>query len=71
MSFDLPPDVSPDDADILCTAAGRPFVRTPDECFAVRDGGTGIVDGVGQAATSAVDAMGRKISEWRTKPRDR
>ena len=36
----------------------------------VRDGVTGIVDGVGQAATSAVDAMGRKISEWRTKPSD-
>jgi len=34
MTPDLPPDVSPDDADILWTAAGRPFVRTPDECFA-------------------------------------
>ncbi len=33
MTPDLPPDVSPDDADILWTAAGRPFVRTPDECF--------------------------------------
>lgn len=34
MTLDLPPDVSPDDADILRTDAGRPFVRTPDECFA-------------------------------------
>ncbi len=31
---DLPPDVSPDDADIRWTDSGRPFVRTPDECFA-------------------------------------
>jgi hypothetical protein len=29
----LPPDVSADDADIHWTDAGRPFVRTPDECF--------------------------------------
>ena len=29
----LPPDVSIDDAEILWTATGRPFVRTPDECF--------------------------------------
>ena len=31
----------------------------------IRDGLGGIVDGVGQAATSAVDSLGRKISEWR------
>jgi len=31
----------------------------------IRDGVGGVVDGVGQAATSAADAMGRKISEWR------
>lgn len=31
----------------------------------IRDGLSGVVDGVGQAATSAADAMGRKISEWR------
>lgn len=31
---DLPPDVADDDAEILWTEAGRPFVRTPDECFA-------------------------------------
>lgn len=36
----------------------------------IRDGVGGIVDGVGQAATSAVDAMGRKISDWRRKPGD-
>lgn len=30
----LPPDVSADDAEILWTSTGRPFVRTPDECFA-------------------------------------
>ncbi|MFA9566481.1 MAG: alpha/beta fold hydrolase, partial [Acidimicrobiales bacterium] len=29
----LPPDVSVDDAEILGTSSGRPFVRTPDECF--------------------------------------
>lgn len=34
MTAVLPPDVSPDEADILWTAAGRPFVRTPDQCFA-------------------------------------
>ena len=34
MTPDLPPDVSADDAEILWTAAGRQFVRTPDECFA-------------------------------------
>lgn len=36
----------------------------------IRDGLGGVVDGVGQAATSAADSMGRKISEWRrnTKP---
>jgi hypothetical protein len=27
MTADLPPDVSPDDADIHWTAQGRPFVR--------------------------------------------
>ncbi|MBU8818989.1 M48 family metallopeptidase [Mycolicibacterium goodii] len=31
----------------------------------IRDGLGGIVDGVGQAATSAADSLGRKISEWR------
>jgi Zn-dependent protease with chaperone function len=31
----------------------------------IRDGLGGIVDGVGHAATSAVDSLGRKISEWR------
>lgn len=31
----------------------------------IRDGLGGVVDGVGQAATSAADAMGRRISEWR------
>jgi hypothetical protein len=31
----------------------------------IRDGLGGIVDGVGQAATTAVDSLGRKISEWR------
>ena len=34
MTPDLPPDVSPDDAAIRWTTSGRPFVRTPDECFA-------------------------------------
>jgi len=29
----LPPDVTADDAEILRTGAGRPYVRTPDECF--------------------------------------
>ncbi|MFN3256463.1 MAG: haloalkane dehalogenase [Ilumatobacter sp.] len=29
----LPPDVSADDAEILWTATGRPFVRTPDDCL--------------------------------------
>ncbi len=29
----LPPDVSADDAEIHWTASGRPFVRTPDQCF--------------------------------------
>lgn len=32
--LDLPPDVEPDDAEIMRTATGRPFVRTPDERFA-------------------------------------
>ena len=31
----------------------------------IRDGLAGIVDGVGQAATNAVDSVGRKISGWR------
>nr|MDT0524107.1 peptidase M48 [Streptomyces sp. DSM 41633] len=31
----------------------------------IRDGLGGVVDGVGQAATSAADSMGRKIAEWR------
>ena len=29
----LPPDVDEGDATILRTASGRPFVRTPDDCF--------------------------------------
>lgn len=32
--IDLPPDVDPGDAEILRSADGRPFVRTPDERFA-------------------------------------
>lgn len=31
----------------------------------IRDGLGGIVDGVGQAATSAAESVGRKINEWR------
>ena len=31
---DLPPDVSEAEAEILWTDSGRPFVRTPDDCFA-------------------------------------
>jgi Zn-dependent protease with chaperone function len=31
----------------------------------IRDGLAGVVDGVGQAATNAVDSVGRKVSEWR------
>lgn len=34
----------------------------------MRDGLGGIVDGVGRAATSAADSVGRKISEWRQRP---
>ncbi len=34
----------------------------------IRDGLGGIVDGVGRAATSAADSLGRKINEWRQKP---
>ncbi len=34
----------------------------------IRDGLGGIVDGVGRAATSAADSVGRKISEWRQNP---
>lgn len=30
----LPPDVSANDAEILWTTAGHPFVRTPDELVA-------------------------------------
>lgn len=35
----------------------------------IRDGLGGIVGGAGQAATSAVDAVGRKITEWRSSGR--
>lgn len=35
----------------------------------IRDGLGGVVDGVGQAATSAADSVGRKISEWRRNAR--
>lgn len=31
----------------------------------IRDGLGGVVDGVGRAATSAADTLGRKINEWR------
>ena len=31
----------------------------------IRDGLSGLVDGVGQTATNVADSMGRKISEWR------
>ncbi|MEM7288489.1 MAG: haloalkane dehalogenase [Actinomycetota bacterium] len=31
--LELPPDVSADDAEIHRSGSGRPFVRTPDECF--------------------------------------
>jgi hypothetical protein len=31
----------------------------------IRDGLGGIVDGVGQAATTAAESVGRKINEWR------
>lgn len=31
----------------------------------LRDGLTGIIDGVGQAATSAADTVGRKFTQWR------
>jgi Zn-dependent protease with chaperone function len=34
----------------------------------IRDGLGDIVDGVGRAATTAVDSLGRKITEWRQKP---
>lgn len=34
----------------------------------IRDGLGGIVDGVGRAATSAADSLGRKINEWRHNP---
>jgi len=33
----------------------------------IRDGLGGIVDGVGQAATTAAETVGRKITEWRRK----
>ncbi|MGB9305426.1 MAG: M48 family metallopeptidase [Mycobacterium sp.] len=35
----------------------------------IRDGLGGIVDGVGRAATSAADSLGRKITEWRHSPK--
>src|SRR5262245_18181737 len=34
----------------------------------IRDGLGTVVDGVGQAATSAADSVGRKIDEWRRGP---
>lgn len=40
----------------------KPFIR------GIRDGLGGIVDGVGRAATTAADSLGRKIGEWRQKP---
>ena len=45
----------------------RPVGRPVDR--GIRDGLGGIVDGVGQAATSAADSVGRKISEWRRGPK--
>ncbi|MGU3502550.1 M48 family metallopeptidase [Mycobacterium sp. C31M] len=35
----------------------------------IRDGLGGLVDGVGQAATTAADNLGRKITEWRARER--
>ncbi|OBJ50301.1 M48 family metallopeptidase [Mycobacterium sp. 1423905.2] len=35
----------------------------------IRDGLGGFVDGVGRAATGAVDSLGRKINEWRQHPK--
>jgi Zn-dependent protease with chaperone function len=35
----------------------------------IRDGLGGIVDGVGRAATTAADSLGRKITEWRHSPK--
>jgi Zn-dependent protease with chaperone function len=34
----------------------------------IRDGFGSLVDGVGRAATTAADSLGRKITEWRQKP---
>jgi Zn-dependent protease with chaperone function len=36
----------------------------------IREGLAGIVDGVGQAATSAAESVGRKINEWRRGPKN-
>ncbi|MCV7076504.1 M48 family metallopeptidase [Mycobacterium szulgai] len=36
----------------------------------IRDGLGGIVDGVGRAATSAADSLGRKLNEWRSPRHD-
>ena len=35
----------------------------------IRDGLSGVFDGVGQAATNAADSLGRKITEWRARER--
>jgi Zn-dependent protease with chaperone function len=35
----------------------------------IRDGLASVVDGVGQAATSAAESVGRKINEWRRGPK--
>ena len=55
--------------DDISAAAGHyrdSFDQSDDPLIrGVRDGVSGIVNAAGQAATSAVDAMGRKISEWR------
>ena len=37
----------------------------------IRDGLGGVVEGVGQAATSAAESVGRKINEWRRGPKSR
>ncbi|OBI98977.1 M48 family metallopeptidase [Mycobacterium asiaticum] len=36
----------------------------------IRDGLGGLVDGVGRAATTAADSLGRRINEWRQKPEE-
>ena len=51
-------------ATVFATWFGAETVLSVSATFA-KDGLGGIVNGVGQAATSAVDAMGRKITEWR------